>query len=159
MIPYFVHDVPDYVYFRMNDNDRLVKSTCWTTYFYFINAEYVRNAKWQCHNPLFSANLFALWTQICCSWSRWLSVPSRLLHKKVRCSGLGMLSFQEDQHSACGRAPASEPDMPGFKAWLCLHLIMWTSATWLVWPPLPILYKNGDTISFVFLWKSWVIYL
>lgn len=54
---------------------------------------------------LFTANLFALWTQICCSWSRWLSLFSRLLHKKVTCSGPGTLDFQKDLNNACDKAP------------------------------------------------------
>lgn len=96
-ISYSRHDVSASASLRTDDSGGLLKSTSLTTYFCFRNADYVGDAKRHCHNPSVLCQPVALWTQICFSWNRWLSLLSRLLHKAMRASWLTAPDFQGDK--------------------------------------------------------------
>lgn len=95
-ISYSTHDVSASASLRTDDSRGLLKSTSLTTYFCFRNADCVGDAKRHCHNPSVLCQPMALWTQICFSWNRWLSLLSRLLHKEMRASWLTAPDFQGD---------------------------------------------------------------
>lgn len=108
-ISYSTHDISA----SASPLGRLIAEVSWNQHHWphisvSINADYVGDAKWQCHNPSVLCQPMALWTQICCSWNRWLSLLSRLLHKKMRGSWLTAPDFQGDKHSAHGSTAGGE---------------------------------------------------